>query len=308
MFKKTEIYQSFTTKGEKNLLKLLQLKYFVTTVKSGSVTSAAKILYISQPALSKQLSLLEDELGCHLFQRKTTGLELTVGGHFFYTRAINLLNEAEVLKNEMVQFTQTNTIRFGALPSLGSYLLPSIIKKIRDTYKIELTIRNTTDELIQLFKKGEIDFAFVQDAKSVDHIRVEHLFYEPYVAILPSTTTLLDSVTLKKIFEQNLVLYKHPCDIRRFFEDFCKEKGWNLSVSIDLESNESIIPFVTNGIGISIIPQMVSKQITSDDIIIKSLGEKEFQRSVDFLYKPVNKEIAKEIVEVCRLYISENKL
>ncbi|MFJ5714635.1 LysR family transcriptional regulator [Neobacillus sp. NPDC093127] len=288
------------------MLKLLQLKYFVTTVQSGSITNASKILFISQPALSKQLALLGEELGCDLFLRKTTGLELTKAGKFLYNRATNLLKEAELLKNEMEQFTEKSSIKFGALPSMGSYLLPSIIRNISDKYKIELTIRDTTEELKQLLKESEIDFAFVQDAANTANIIVEHLFNEPYDAIFPSSASFQDPFTLQKIFEQKIVLHKHPCDIRRYFEDYCKEKGWAFSVSIDLESNDSIIPFVTNGLGISILPRMVSMQIISDDLIIKPLEDEKLQRSVDFLYKPINKKIAKEIVAVCKDYILEN--
>src|SRR5690349_10148728 len=132
------------------MFKLAQLHYFVITVEAGSMTQAAKTLFISQPALSKQLSLLEKELNCQLFQRKTTGIELTKAGQFFYDKAVVILRDAESLAKSMEAFSSKNTIKIGALPSIGSYFLPSVISKIGSSFKVELTLKDTTQELIDL--------------------------------------------------------------------------------------------------------------------------------------------------------------
>lgn len=87
------------------MFKLIQLHYFVTTVEAGSVTQAAKNLFISQPALSKQLSLLEKELNCELIQRKTSGIELTKAGKYFYDKAVVILRESESLAKSMEAFS-----------------------------------------------------------------------------------------------------------------------------------------------------------------------------------------------------------
>jgi DNA-binding transcriptional LysR family regulator len=289
------------------MFKLNQLHYFVSTVSAGSVTSAAKTLYISQPALSKQLSLLERELNCELFQRKTTGLELTEAGKFFYDRAGDILNQAEILMREMETFTQRTTIKIGALPSIGSYFLPSVISKISNEYKVELSIKDTTSDLIKLLENNQIDVALVQDTSEQKGINVEHLFWEPYDAVVPSSAGNEQNITFQTFLENNIILHKHPCDIRRYFEDYSKENDLNFTVSMDLESNESIIPFVESELGFSIVPRMVSRKVKGSSIKIKTLEEEKFKRSIDFLYKPMGKLIGKKILAYSRESILEDE-
>ncbi|OIK17253.1 hypothetical protein BIV60_00075 [Bacillus sp. MUM 116] len=275
------------------MFKLAQLHYFVTTVEAGSVTQAAKTLFISQPALSKQLSLLEKELNCELFQRKTTGIELTKAGKFFYDKAGVIMREAESLAKSMEAFSQKDKIKIGALPSIGSYFLPSVISKIGPSFKVELTIKGTTQELIDLLESDVIDFAYVQDTSNLkSNIKCKTLFSEPYDAILPLSQTNESTITLADFLQQNLILQKQPCDIRVYFEKYCSQQNLNPNVSIDLEANESIIPFVSKGIGSSILPRMVTSQVQDHSTKIVLLEEEKLKRRVDFLYKPMLKEIA----------------
>ena len=76
-------------------MELQQLQYFVTTVQAGSVTKAAEILYISQPALSRTLRRLEKELGFSLFERRHAGIHLTLGGEVIYQGAEQILGTIE---------------------------------------------------------------------------------------------------------------------------------------------------------------------------------------------------------------------
>ena len=86
------------------LMNFIQLEYFQKTVECRSVTEAAKKLFITQPAVSKQLRLLEEELECKLFQRKGNHLVPTAAGEFFYQRVKTLLNQFSDLPVEMKSF------------------------------------------------------------------------------------------------------------------------------------------------------------------------------------------------------------
>lgn len=284
------------------MLKLNQVNYFVTAIEEGSITKAAKTLYVSQPALSKQLLLLEQELNCQLFQRKTTGLELTDAGYLFYQKAKGILSQTNELLSEMEMFTSENKIRIGTLPSIGSYFLPEFIGKFNKGYKIELIIKDTTEEIIDLLHRNKIDVAYVQDAFNQKDIIIEHLFDEPYDAILPVSSPEGTYINLNSFIKQNIILHKHPCDIRRFFEKYCE--GLQFSITLDLDSNESIIPFVANGLGVSILPRMVSSKAPRSSTRIKIFQDGKFKRSIDFLYKPMGKKIAKELLRYTRDYVS----
>ncbi|MCM3766332.1 LysR family transcriptional regulator [Neobacillus niacini] len=283
------------------MIKLKQMEYFVTTVLSGSLTSASKKLFISQPALTKQLQQLEEELGCQLFYRKTTGLEITEAGKYLFENASKILNDVENLTEHMNTFNQKNIIRIGALPSIGSHLLPALIPKLSPKYKLELTIKDTTSQLVSLIENGKIDLAFVQDASTYNEIIVKHLFNEPYDAILSHDSPLIDleTVSIEQLLREQLILQKVPCDIRAFLDRYCEEMGFSIHPIIELEFNDSIIAFVTKGIGSSFVPRMVAAHIkhSTPSAIIKSIEDEDFKRSIDLLYKYAYKKKANEVIQ-----------
>ena len=280
------------------VLKLMQLKYFIEVVNAGSVTMAARNLFISQPGLSKQLALLEKEMNCELFIRKATGIELTEAGKHLYAKGVGLIREAENLKVEMALFSDRNKIVIGSLPSIGSYLIPSLVARLGSRFEIELKIKDTTQELIKLAEENGADLVFVQDAKSNRHLAAERLFLEPYDAIFPAAI-MEDHPTIgiDKLVQQELILHKHPCDIRTFFEDYCTRRKIDFSVRINLQTNESIVHFVSNGLGASILPRMMSKNVTNSAVKVCKIEEEGFGRSIDLLYKPSLKKVAKTIRE-----------
>lgn len=281
------------------MIKLNQLKYFVSSVESGSLTTAAKTLFISQPALSKQLVQLEHDIGCKLFHRKTTGVELTKAGSFFYDRSSAIIAEIEQLTFDMKKYSKRDTIKIGTLTSIGSILLPQLITKINSDYKLELIIKNTTAELVEMVEKDRVDFAFVQDAEENKNILVEKLLYEPYDAILPINSYLsnLNEFYLADLLQESIILHKSPCDIRSFFDSYCKRRGieYSISMELDFEFN-SILPFIKSGVGPTFLPRMVSSQIIDPEIIVKHLLDDNFGRSINFLYKPTFKKIASEFL------------
>ncbi|WP_413300253.1 LysR family transcriptional regulator [Bacillus sp. 1P10SD] len=289
------------------MLKLIQLKYFVSTVEAGSVTTAARNLFISQPALSKQLTQLENELNCELFLRKNTGVELTEAGKYFYERAIGLIKAADDLSAEMNQFSKKHTIRIGALPSIGTHFLPAVVNRLREEYKIEVLIKDTTEELVRLVENNQSDFVFVQDATSNRNIAMANIFWEPYDAILPMSAISRDEspLSITEFVKNQLIIHKHPCDIRSFFENYCKKNKINFELGIELQTNESIVAFVSSGLGASIMPRMVSRNVKDQSAIIMEFADEQFGRSIDLFYKPSSKKLAKTIIAFSKEYISE---
>lgn len=77
---------------------LKQLTYFVTVIKEGTISGAARKLNLSQPPLSTQMKLLEEEFGCVLFERGSRKIQLTEAGQLLYERAVTMLELSEVTK------------------------------------------------------------------------------------------------------------------------------------------------------------------------------------------------------------------
>jgi len=290
------------------MVKLIQLKYFVSTVEAGSVTTAARNLFISQPALSKQITQLENELNCELFLRKTTGIELTEAGKHLYQKGIELLKAAEELSSEMNQYAKKQTIKIGALPSIGTHFLPAVVNRLREEYKIEVLIKDTTEELVRLVENNQADFVFAQDVVSNRNFVMENICWEPYDAILPMSVISrgVSPLSITEFVENQLIIHKHPCDIRSFFEYYCKKNKIDYELGIELETNESIVAFVSSGLGASIMPRMVSRNVKDQSALIMEFADEQFGRSIDLLYKPSSKKLAKTIIAFSKENISES--
>ena len=83
---------------------LKQLKYFVTVAEQGTISAAAKKLYMSQPPLSTQMKLIEQELGCQLFERGQKHIRLTESGKLLYERAQTMIKMESVMRQELAAF------------------------------------------------------------------------------------------------------------------------------------------------------------------------------------------------------------
>ena len=134
---------------------LKQLYGFVTVVKEGTISGAARKLNLSQPPLSAQMKQLEEEFGCLLFERGPRKIILTEAGRLLYERAVTLLELADVTKKEMFDCRDgvTGALRLGVVSSVGSSLLPEWMREFHaqnPAVRFELFEANTYQLLEQL--------------------------------------------------------------------------------------------------------------------------------------------------------------
>ncbi|WP_164985286.1 LysR family transcriptional regulator [Ammoniphilus sp. CFH 90114] len=281
--------------------RLQQLKYFIAVVENGSLNQAAKSLFLSQPALTKQLMILEGELQCPLFIRKKTGMELTSGGRFLYEKACTIVQQVEQLKEELQMFNQKIHLRIGALPSIGTYYLPLFMDCLTShrPYQLEIILRDTTKELIELVKQDLLDIAYVQDCMKPEGLEWISLFREPYLAVLPKSHPLAqqEEISLQELVAHRMILYKDPCDIRTSFRKSCNEAGVHPTQTMELEFNESVLSFVANGLGISITPNMVAERITDPLLTTRKVSSPSLERTVDVVYRQDNQEHTQKFIQ-----------
>jgi DNA-binding transcriptional LysR family regulator len=272
------------------MFRLQQLKYFVTAVEKGSLNKAASTLYISQSALTKQLARLEDELACRLMIRKPTGIETTEAGNYLYERARIMIAQAEETLEGMKQYASRPHIRIGALPSLAGYYLPDTIHPLQTegTYTFDITVRDTTDELTSMLEKGELDVAFVQDFTEHASLSSLFLFDEPYMAVLPVSHPLAarEVLSFSELSGEKWVLHRDPCDIRTSFRHHCSQVGIDPPVALELNFNESLLPFIAKGYGISITPGIVAPHIHDPLLVTKDIASDPFYRTISAVFHP----------------------
>lgn len=142
-------------------MKLRQLRYLAKAVETGNVTEAARILNVSQPALSAGIGALEAELGAPVLERRRDGVRLTPNGARFHRRVLRILQEAEAAKLEFLQGRDGGQLKLGVLPSIDLALVLSLVRHLGGILpKAEVSLREANvPTLLQWLSSGHIDAA-----------------------------------------------------------------------------------------------------------------------------------------------------
>jgi len=197
---------------------LQQLKYLIAVADHGSVSAAARSLYVSQPGVSAAISHLEEVFGIQCFVRHhAKGVTLTAAGHGFVAEAREVLDRAINLQRRARELTETITgkLEIGCFSTIGPFFLPRILERFEQLYpEVTTTIFDgTTESLTRRLRTGVIEVSLMYDLNNLDSsFRKIHLVeLKPYV-LLPKTHHLAvrSYVNLRDLLDEPLVLFDRP--------------------------------------------------------------------------------------------------
>ncbi|WP_229671688.1 LysR family transcriptional regulator [Lentibacillus kapialis] len=252
-----------------------QLKYFKTIVDAGSISSAAKMLYMAQPPLSQQLKHLEEELEAVLINRDAKKWSLTEAGNTLYQHAAFMLQKSSDIKKEIQEINQgiRGHLSIGVSATCISYL-PSIIQTYRDSHPnvyIEIW-KGDSSYLEALLQDGTIEVALMLLPGQLQEYRFVRLEEEPFVLAAPKLWEA--DFTKGAIHLEQLINYPFlmlaPMEGYSVFEDIIHYfQKHNLSPNVIMECKdiETLLALVASGVGISIIPRSEIQEAYHHDII-----------------------------------------
>ncbi|UYZ13321.1 LysR family transcriptional regulator [Brevibacillus sp. WF146] len=281
------------------MFRLEQLAYLVATAEKGSLNKAAKALYLSQPALSKQLALLEKQLGCRLFHRKRTGIELTEAGRYLYERASLILEQVEETVAGIKRFSEQQRLRIGALPSVANHYLPERVAAYTagEAGKVALVVKDTSEELTALLEEGMVDAVLVQNRAGDAPFLTRPLLHESYLAVLPADHPLAEkeAVDFAAFCCEPLLIHRDPCDIREDFRRQCRRLGVQAAHLLELDFNDSLLAYAAMGNGLTIVPEMAAASLGDKGLAVRPFRQP-FGRTISLICHP---EAVCEAVRLC---------
>ena len=248
---------------------------FYTVAKSGSLTKAAEELYISQPAVSRSIKQLEQQLGVTLFTRTHRGMKLSAqGGELIFKeveRALSLLQDAE---NRIMarQTTPTGTLRIGASDTIFEYFLADKIVDFHEKYpevNIDL-VADFTPDTIEKLKANRCDVAFVNLPITPDSelklygncMRLNDVFVADAKYAEDNDKTFSFSEL------QNLILMEKNTVSRKSLDNFFQAHGVDVRPAIEVGSWELMKRLVSSGMGIGVIPkEYVLNELASGKLV-----------------------------------------
>jgi LysR family cyn operon transcriptional activator len=258
-------------------------RVFYHVVKAGSISNAAKDLYISQPAVSQAVKQLEEKLGGQLFFRTPKGIVLTTEGEVLFKyieQAYGFITTAEQKFAEM-QNLLSGEIKIAASDTLCRYYLIPHLETFHYAYpEIRIRVTNrTTPEIISQIKSGQADLGIVNlplnDDKSI-LIRETGSIQDCFV-VGASYKYLADSeITLPELAQYPVMLLDKGTVTRRFVDRFMAEHGISLIPEVELGSIDLLVEFAKIGLGVS----FVIKDFITSDLACQNLYEVQLKEKI----------------------------
>ncbi|WP_420840515.1 LysR substrate-binding domain-containing protein [Caldicoprobacter algeriensis] len=275
------------------------LRAFFKTVYYKSISSCAKELYLSQPAISQQIKALEKDLKTTLLKRNNRGVIPTPAGELVYQYAERILSLYDNMVKDLQCFDNgyVNRLTISSCPAIGQYALPCTLHEFKKKNKnIVLHVEhNFSSEVICHIREGGIDIGFIEGCYSDENINCIPLgeFKMYFVA---SGSWGLKNLPKCELFDYNFFIIHRNCASRKIIEETLLEYGVDINrMKIEMESPsiESIKSSIAAGHGLSVLPYIsIKKELYTKTLTIVKVDNIEFNYTYSLIY---NKKIRKKI-------------
>ena len=281
---------------------LKQLRYFEALATHGHFGRAANASAISQPALSLQIKELEAALGSKLFERGSRQVSLTHLGEEFAQRVREILRSVDEL-GDLARASRdqlAGRLRIGVIPTIGPYLLPTIIGDLSRTLPdLDIHIRETlTPTLIHELKEGRIDTAIVALPVSEPSFTEVALFSEDFVLVRPGADEGAPVPSAKSLSEMRLLLLEEGHCFRDQALSFCNLETGPVREMLDASSLSTLVQMVGAGIGVTLIPEMaVNVEIRSAAVSLARFSAPRPSRTIGMVWRKTSP-LARQLTEI----------
>lgn len=271
-----------------------RLRVLCEVARHGSFSAAATALGYTQPAVSRQIATLEGEVGAMLVRRVPQGAVLTDAGRLLVERGeaiLARLGDAEAELRALAGL-EGGRLRVASFASAAASIVPLAIAQFRERYpdlELSIAMADPVDSIPRLVA-GELDIALSHDAmgrpedeagsvSAISHgaaggIELVHLFDDPMYVAMPAGHPLAEEVDLELARfapEPWMLATTHSCPDSRLFLRACHAAGFEPQIAFQNDDYPAILGFVAAGVGVAMIPDMVSRGIRGD-VVVRALN------------------------------------
>ncbi|WP_196590916.1 LysR family transcriptional regulator [Pectinatus frisingensis] len=265
-----------------------QLNYFLTIVEEGQITAAAKKLCMSQPPLSHQIKLLENELGVKLFKRGPRQITLTDAGKILAARSRQILDLTDSTIKEIDDFKHgfRGTLTIGTVSSSGNILLNKGMTRFHQEYndvKFEIHEGNTYT-LIDLLMKGIIEVGIVRTPFKNSLFNCKYSTAEPMAAVMNKNYDWNNNsanITIDELKNRPLIIYRR---FEKLINDTCEKYGFKPLIFCKNDDARTSILWANAGHGIAIVPHSAVTLAAHENLRIKIIKEKSLTTQITAIW------------------------
>jgi LysR family nitrogen assimilation transcriptional regulator len=233
-----------------------QLEYFLAVVRANGFSKAAAILGLTQPALSRQVARLEEELGVRLLARNGRGAELTDAGQALVVHAGAIIERIEQARADMAQrqHSPRGRVTVGLPPRVAGTITTDLVMAFREKFpEASISIAEALSiPLREWLTSGRIDMAILFDPPASPALNFELLVRESLVMV--SNEPIANPIRFAQAVDYPLVLPSSPHALRQLIETTARPRKLTLKVVAEVDSIYAVLPLVQKGLASTILP------------------------------------------------------
>jgi DNA-binding transcriptional LysR family regulator len=236
-----------------------QVRYFLRVAAVLNFTRASEELHISQPSLSRQIKLLEEELNAVLFERLPQGLKLTPAGQALVPHLSELLTRWEQTSAVVEGFSagRRGRVTIGAVPSAATHFLPAVLSRFVQAYpevETQVEVVATSDQVFRRLREGSIDLGICggNDAE----LERMPLYEEQLLVAVPDglRSELGETVSDEELGRLPFVATPRGCTVRHLLEEI------DLNRVLEVQQLDTALQFVARGLGVTVVPESLARE------------------------------------------------
>jgi DNA-binding transcriptional LysR family regulator len=294
-------------------MEMHQLRYFVAVAEEGSFSRAAERMHVAQPSLSQQMQKLEAEVGHSLFDRLSRRVTPTEAGRQLLPYARRILSgllDAQRCVDELAS-EPSGTVALGIIPTIAPYVLRTILQAARaEIPQVTLTVKEDfTENLVRGLDQGEVDLAMVSTCRSGSGIYRETWGLEPLMVAVPAKHRLAQrrSIGWKDLQTETLLVLNESNCLAQQITRWCDRHGIRASSKLDAFQLSTVLAFVAEGQGVSLVPAMAIPHQRGDECAFIKLRSSIPSREINGIRNPARfwSKATAALSEIARLVIAE---
>ncbi|WP_316846197.1 LysR family transcriptional regulator [Pedobacter psychrodurus] len=278
-------------------MELRHLLYFKTVAEELHFTRAANKLFISQPPLSRQIRELEEELQVQLFERNNKRVTLTNAGKYFKEEVDALFSKLEESKETVRQIHGgiSGELKIGYISSVYQSHMAEILKSMQIAFPYLKTSLFEVPTLTQIkaLEQGKLDAGILRAPVLSEKLKVESLFFDPFVVVIPFRDETLEKINSLGDFlkERPFIFFSkdYAPQYNEKLMEICQRLGFCPDITHEANNVHSILQLVEAGLGVSILPLSLKKQYTGMKVSFVELEGIPVNTEVVLAYKASNK-------------------